>query len=105
MPPRKRASGPLAETEVQDLGEFDSFTDLGLSPEEAAKAEAQVERHSEAAERDLDEVRVNFRWGRRQVDLVKRAASAAGIPYQIYIKYVLFEHAMADLERVKALGD
>lgn len=83
--------------------DFASFEDLGLSAEAARSAEAKAARQVARAEKDL-EARVNFRWGRTQVGLVKRAAAAAGVPYQIYIKQVLYERAISDLERSRALG-
>ena len=81
MPKRKRTS-----REIEDLGDID------LPPDIDAKVKKMI------AEAD-EEVRVNFRWNKRQVDLVKRAASCRGIRYQTYIKQVLYESAMRDLER------
>src|SRR5487761_2580539 len=53
------------------------------------------------AERDAQEegaeVRVNFRWGPTQLALVKEAARAQGLPYQVYIKKVLYDRAKMDL--------
>ena len=42
------------------------------------------------AEHDLEAMRVDFRWGRAQVDMVKRAAKLFGVPYQTYMKDVVF---------------
>lgn len=53
------------------------------------------------AERDAEQegaqVRVNFRWGAEQLALVKEAARVQGLPYQVYIKKVLYDRASADL--------
>ena len=53
------------------------------------------------AEHDADQegaqVRVNFRWGAEQLALVKEAARVQGLPYQVYIKKVLYDGASADL--------
>jgi predicted DNA binding CopG/RHH family protein len=40
---------------------------------------------------------VNYHWSKLQVDAVKRAAALAGVPYQTYIKQVVFRQAVADL--------
>jgi predicted DNA binding CopG/RHH family protein len=78
----------------EDLGEHE------LEPVAAAR----VERAVEQAERDLEEARVNFRWGVAQVALIKRAADLAGVPYQTYIKQVVFRQAIADLKDAAGLG-
>jgi hypothetical protein len=49
------------------------------------------------AEREIDEARVNVRFGREQLNIVKLAASLRGIPYQIYIKNAVYESAFRDL--------
>lgn len=42
------------------------------------------------------DIRVNFRWGKEQLGLIKSVADAMGIPYQTYIKQVLYRQALAD---------
>lgn len=81
MPKRKRVN-----REIEDLGDCD------LPPDVDAKVKKMI------AEAD-EEVRVNFRWNKRQVELVKRAAKFRGVRYQTYIKQILYESAMRDLER------
>jgi predicted DNA binding CopG/RHH family protein len=78
----------------EDLGE------IALPEEVAAKVDAAVDR----AERDLAEARVNFRWGSAQVDVVKRAADLAGVPYQTYIKQVVWRQAIEDIRSAAAVG-
>ena len=56
------------------------------------------------ADRDIEEARANFRWGRCQVDTVKQAAAAIGVPYQTYIKLVVFRRATGDLEKTSAVS-
>ena len=51
----------------------------------------------EEAEREIDEARVNVRFGREQLDIVRRAAALRGVPYQIYIKDAVYERAFHDL--------
>lgn len=72
--------------EIEDLGDFD------LPPDLDKKVKKMI---SEADE----EVRVNFRWTKKQVDLLKRAAKLRGVRYQTYMKQLLYEGAMRDLER------
>jgi len=49
------------------------------------------------AEREIDEARVNVRFGREQLNIVKLAAKLRGVPYQIYIKNAVYESAFRDL--------
>ncbi len=73
-------------------------------PELEAKLEAmEAETERELAERPADEARVNFRWGREQLDLVRRAAAAMGVPYQTYIKQAAFRQAALDLQMMQAV--
>lgn len=78
---------------------YDELPDEELPPEVDAKARASIEQ----AERDIEETRVNFRWGKTQVDTVKRAAALAGVPYQTYIKQVAFRQAVADLRSAEGV--
>jgi hypothetical protein len=73
---------------IRKLGSID------LSREEATQFENQIE----IAEADLAQSRVNFRWGPKQLNLVKTAATLMGIPYQTYMKQVLYRQALADFK-------
>lgn len=44
------------------------------------------------------EVRVNLRWQTAQVEMIKRAARLAGVPYQTWIKQVAWRHAIQELK-------
>ena len=73
------------------------------NPELDAKLEAmEEETERELAGRPVDEARVNFRWGSEQLEFVRRAAAAMGVPYQTYIKQAAFRQAVLDLQGVKA---
>lgn len=61
----------------------------------------EATRQTELADQ---ECRVNFRWGSAQLAVVRRVAMLMGVPYQQYIKQVLFRQAYADLQRFTALG-
>ncbi|MGH2366295.1 MAG: hypothetical protein ACRDHX_16810 [Chloroflexota bacterium] len=52
------------------------------------------------ADQELEQTNVNFRWGREQVEVVKRAAAIIGVPYQTYLKQVVYKHAIEDIERL-----
>lgn len=70
-----------------------------LSPDEDARIGEMIDQ----AERELDEARVSFRWGKEQLELVKQAASTMGVPYQTFIKLAVFEHAMSILKDRQAV--
>ncbi|MGH2367403.1 MAG: hypothetical protein ACRDI2_04315 [Chloroflexota bacterium] len=61
-----------------------------------------VTRLEAAADRELAAGTVTLRWGREQIAVVKRAAALMGIPYQTYLKQVVFRQALADIERTEA---
>jgi predicted DNA binding CopG/RHH family protein len=65
-----------------------------LSAEDAAEFEQQIAE----ADQELEEARVNFRWGKEQVDLVKQVAKLIGVPYQTYIKQTLYRSCLEDLK-------
>lgn len=75
--------------DYEDLGEIELPKDVA----------AKVNRMIQEADADLEEARVNFRWGRKQVALVKRAADLMGVPYQTYIKHVVYRQAIDDLKQ------
>jgi predicted DNA binding CopG/RHH family protein len=56
------------------------------------------------AEEDLAEMRVNLRWGKTQIDTVRRAALLVGVPYQTYVKEAAFRQALADLQQAAGAG-
>ena len=79
--------------------DYEELPDEELPPEVDAKARALIGQ----AEREIEETRVNFRWGKLQVDTVKRAAALAGVPYQTYIKQIVFRQAVADLRAAEGV--
>lgn len=72
--------------EIEDLG------DIKLSPALDDQIEARIKR----AENALASIAVNFRWQRGQLNLVKKVAATMGVPYQTYIKMVLYKQAQMD---------
>lgn len=65
-----------------------------------ADQDRRIAELTDEADADIaasDEVRVNFRWGRAQVDTLKQAAAIYGVPYQTYLKMVALRAAREDL--------
>lgn len=69
--------------------------DIELSPELDTKVTKMIEQ----ADAEIEAARVNFRWDKQHVDLIKTAAELLGVPYQVYIKMVLAEHAVNTVQR------
>jgi predicted DNA binding CopG/RHH family protein len=59
---------------------------------------SKIEGMIAAADSEISETRVNFRWGKEQLDLVKPAAAQMGVPYQTYIKQVVYRQCLQDLK-------
>ncbi len=78
--------------EIEDLGHFDMPEDL----------DAKVQKMTAEADAELDATRVNFRWQKTPLNLIKAVAAAMGIPYQTYMKQVLYRQALKDLEHIQA---
>ncbi len=69
--------------------------DIELDEEEASSFESAIAQ----ADSERSEVRVNFRWTNRAVELVKKAADLTGVGYQSYIKMKLYQAAISDIEQ------
>jgi predicted DNA binding CopG/RHH family protein len=78
--------------DIEDLGTVE------LEPE----MEAKVNRMIAQADEEDDLARVNFRWSRESLDVVKQAAKLMGIPYQTFIKQTVFEHALSIIKDTDA---
>lgn len=68
------------------------------------KDDQRVREMIDQADRDIEEARVNFRWTKKQLDVVRQAADLIGIPYQTYIKDAVFHRALDDLSTAKKIG-
>jgi predicted DNA binding CopG/RHH family protein len=83
--------------------DFEDLGDIELDEESHERAAGAIEQ----AEREIAElqaVRVNFRWGRPQLALIKRAAALHGVPYQTYLKQVTMRQALTDLKDAAEAG-
>ena len=82
------------------MNEYNDYEDLGdiELPEEEAKI---YNKMIELAEKQNEDVRISFRWKSNQLDLLKQASQLIGIPYQTYIKTVLFKQCLEDIKKAK----
>lgn len=71
--------------------------------EEDPEVSELVTRLEAEADRELAAGSVTLRWGRDQIAVVKRAAALMGVPYQTYLKQVVFKQALADIEHAEAV--
>lgn len=71
--------------------------------EENEEVSDLVTRLEAEADRDIAAGTVTLRWGREQIAVVKRAAALIGVPYQTYLKQVVFKQAIADIEHAEAV--
>lgn len=71
--------------------------------EEAPDVSEMVTRLEAEADREIAASTVTLRWGKQQIAVVKRAAAIMGVPYQTYLKQVVFRQAIADIERAEAV--
>jgi predicted DNA binding CopG/RHH family protein len=75
---------------------------VAWSAEEDEETSALVTRLEAEAERDIAPGTVSLRWGKGQIAVVKRAAAMIGIPYQTYLKQVVYRQALADIASAAA---
>lgn len=78
--------------EIEDLGTVE------LDPE----TDAKVSRMIAEADKEIEETRVSFRWGKEQLAMVRQAAEQMGVPYQTFIKMCVYQRALDVLKDVKA---
>jgi hypothetical protein len=71
--------------------------------EEVPEVSDLITRLEAEADRDVAAGTVTLRWGREQIAVVKRAAALMGVPYQTYLKQVVFRQAVADIEHAEAV--
>jgi predicted DNA binding CopG/RHH family protein len=71
--------------------------------EESPEVSEVVDRLEAEADREIAAGTVTLRWGREQIAVVKRAAALLGVPYQTYMKQVVFKQALADIQQAEAV--
>jgi predicted DNA binding CopG/RHH family protein len=75
--------------------------DAEMGDDEATRFAAMEDQAERDAAREIREQRVNLRWSRDQVELIRRAAAIFGITYQTYLKQAAVRQALADLKAAK----
>lgn len=68
---------------------------------EDADVSELVSRLEAEADRELASGSITLRWGKGQIAVVKRAAAILGVPYQTYLKQVVYRQALADIEQAQ----
>ncbi|MBP7864144.1 hypothetical protein KA183_20835 [bacterium] len=76
----------------EDLGDYE------MPPNMVAKVDAMIKQ----ADEEDELARVNFRWSKEPLDVVKQAAKLMGIPYQTFIKQTVFEHALEIIKEINS---
>jgi predicted DNA binding CopG/RHH family protein len=74
------------------------IADGEMGEDEAARFAALEEQAERDAAQEVSVQRVNLRWSKDQVDLIRRAAAIYGITYQTYLKQAAVRQALADLK-------
>jgi predicted DNA binding CopG/RHH family protein len=88
----ERKADSAKRRNYQELG------DIQLPEEEDKRITDMID----AADREIEETRVSFRWGREQLAIVKKAAEKMGVPYQTFMKMCVYERALDLLKDVQA---
>ncbi len=81
-------------------GKYQVIRGVELSPKE----EAEVQRQLEQLESEKADISTALRWGRAQIDIVRRAAGLTGVPYQSYLKQAAIRSAIGDLRAAREVG-
>ncbi|MXZ62288.1 MAG: hypothetical protein F4Y98_01420 [Chloroflexi bacterium] len=71
--------------------------------EEDLEVSDLVSRLEAEADDEVATGSITLRWGRGQIAVVKRAAAILGVPYQTYLKQVVFRQAIDDIEHAEAV--
>lgn len=79
--------------------DYEDLGDIEFSPEEGRR----ISRMIDEAEQELEAMRVSFRWNKESLGVVKRAAQLIGVPYQTFMKQVVYEHAMHVLKDASSI--
>lgn len=70
--------------------------------EEDPEISELVSRMEQEADREIAAGTVTLRWGKEHIAVIKRAAAILGVPYQSYLKQVVFKQALADIQQAQA---
>ncbi|HEY9786927.1 MAG TPA: hypothetical protein V6D17_16165 [Candidatus Obscuribacterales bacterium] len=78
---------------------YEELEDIELSVEEDRRIQGMID----AAEEELEATRVSFRWNRDSIKVVKTAAKLIGVPYQTFMKQVIYEHSLQVLKDARSI--
>jgi predicted DNA binding CopG/RHH family protein len=84
---------------MEELNDYEELGDIELSEEEGEHYNKMIN----LAEEQIEDVRVSFRWKSKQLNIIKQASQLIGIPYQTYIKTVLFNQSIEDIRKAKSV--
>ena len=84
---------------MEELNDYEELGDIELSEEEGEHYDKIIN----LAEEQIEDVRVSFRWKSKQLNIIKQASQLIGIPYQTYIKTVLFNQSIEDIRKAKSV--
>lgn len=77
---------------------YEELGDIELSAQEDREITARINQ----AEKELEDLRISFRWGKEQLEIVKKAADTIGIPYQTFLKMAVYQRALDVLKDVES---
>lgn len=80
--------------------DYEDLGDIELSPEEDQRISTMIDE----AEQELEATRVSFRWNKESLQVVRLAAQLIGVPYQTFMKQVVYEHAMKVLKDASSIN-
>lgn len=84
----------MKKKEVFDESEIIDLGDVELTEEEDKIFTAMIEQ----SDKEIEEMRMQIRWNKKQIDVVKRASEIIWIPYQTYyVKHIVYKKAMEDI--------
>ena len=84
---------------MEELNDYEELGDIELSEEEGEHYNKMIK----IADEQIEAVRVSFRWKSKQLNIIKQASQLIGIPYQTYIKTVLFNQSIEDIRKAKSV--
>ncbi len=80
-----------ADYEIEDLDDIDLPKNL----------DEKITQMIAATDAELDATRVSFRWHLEPLSLIKEVAEAMGVPYQTYMKQVVYRQALDDFFKIQ----
>ena len=77
---------------------IEELEDISLSDE----IDAKVSKLTALADSEIEQTRVNIRRKKEPLNLIKKVAESMGVPYQTYIKQVLYRQALNDIQLIQS---